>query len=73
MRRTLLDFDCPGNKIQAGSLENCSVELEKLKINKTGSARVEFQCFNAVPADGQIVIIFDDSFTGIAPTEVGLC
>ncbi len=46
------------------------MELEKLKINKTGSARVAFQCFNAVPGDGQIAITFDESFASIAPTQV---
>lgn len=72
VRRTLIDETCAGNKIQPGSLESCSVQLEKLKIKKTGSARVSFQCFNPVPADGQIAVYFDQSFTGIDPTDVAV-
>jgi len=49
VRRTVIDLRCPGNSIQAGSLENCSIVLEKLKVKKVGSARISFECFNSVP------------------------
>lgn len=62
-RRFLIVHKLPGNDIQPGALEECSVVPTKLAVNKETDATLTFRTSNVVPHDGYIVARFHEDFT----------
>jgi len=68
-RRFLATYHLPGNEIQPGALEECSVAPTKLAVSKETDATLKFRTSNEIPHDGYIVARFHEDFKQLKCSE----
>lgn len=68
-RRFMATYKLPGNEIQPGALEECSVVPTKLAVSKETDATLKFRTSNEVPHDGYIVARFHEDFKQLKSSE----